>query len=226
MRRFPAFIAIFGIIALVAVAMRATAQEGPPGGPDGGDSGGPPRRNGLRGPGGGFHLIPPFAVEKLNLTKDQQKQVAELEKETKAKLYKILTPKQQKTLETSRPPRPGRSGGRRGPDGGPGRGGPGGDTGNYSGRFAAKAGAQPRLFGCLRGVEKAYVVASGPLGGAGWPAIDSRGRHAKDKLAVGGCVPAQHRLPASVGRGVGFRSILRHHIDPRMRRFWVGGCGA
>ena len=127
MRRFPAFIVIFGIIAVAAVAMRATAQDDPRGGPDGGDSGGPPPRNGPRGPGGhggGFHLIPPFAVEKLNLTEDQQEQVAELEKETKAKLYKILTPKQQKTLETSRPPRPGRGGG---PGGGPGDAGPGDD---------------------------------------------------------------------------------------------------
>ena len=37
----------------------------------------------------------------MKLTEDQQKQVADLEKETKAKLYKILTPEQQKTLETA-----------------------------------------------------------------------------------------------------------------------------
>ena len=35
MRRFPAFIVIFGIIAIAAVAMQATAQDGPPGGPGG-----------------------------------------------------------------------------------------------------------------------------------------------------------------------------------------------
>jgi hypothetical protein len=136
MRRFPAFVLIFGIIAIAAVAMHATAQNGPPGGPGGGGPGGPPRRDGPGGPGGpggGFHLIPPFAVEKMNLTADQQKQIDELEKEIKAKLYKILTPEQKKILETARPPRPGQGGpggpggpggGRRGAGGGPG--GPGG----------------------------------------------------------------------------------------------------
>ena len=57
-------------------------------------------------------------MEKLNLTEDQQKEVADLEKETKAKLAKILTPEQMKTLETARPP------GR-----GQGQGGPGGAQG-------------------------------------------------------------------------------------------------
>jgi len=84
--------------------MQATAQNGPPGGPGGGGPGGP------GGPVGGFHLIPPFAVEKMSLTEDQQKQIAELEKETKAKLYKILTAEQQKALEGARPPRPGQGG--------------------------------------------------------------------------------------------------------------------
>ena len=42
----------------------------------------------------------------MKLTDDQKKQVAKLEKETKAKLDKILAAEQQKTLETARPPRP------------------------------------------------------------------------------------------------------------------------
>jgi Spy/CpxP family protein refolding chaperone len=135
MRRFPAFVAIFGILAIAAFAVQAGAQEGPPGGPDGGGQGRPQRRG---GPGGGFHLIPPFAAEKLNLTADQKKQIEQLEKETKAKLSKILTPEQQKLLETARPPRPGK-GGRRGPGGGPdndqggGFGGPGGPNRNGPG---------------------------------------------------------------------------------------------
>jgi len=81
---------------------RKAPQAG--GGPAGGGPGGP------GGPGGGFHLIPRFAVEKMNLTADQQKQIAELEKETKAKLGKILTPEQQKIIEEAHPPRPGQGG--------------------------------------------------------------------------------------------------------------------
>ena len=97
-------------------------QDGGPGGaggpPGGGQGGGQGQR---RGPGG-FHLIPPFALEKLELTDDQKTQIADLEKETKAKLEKILTPEQMKTLKEARPPRG--QGGR----GGGGQGGPGGDA--------------------------------------------------------------------------------------------------
>ena len=71
------------------------------------------------GPGGprGFHLLPPRAAERLNLTDDQKKQIAALEAETKTKLEKILTPTQLEQLKNMRPPMP---------PGGPGRG-PGGD---------------------------------------------------------------------------------------------------
>jgi hypothetical protein len=82
----------------------ALQQEGPP--PQGGPGGPPP----------GFHLIPRFAETRLNLTDDQRKQIADLEKDVKEKLGKILTPDQMKTLEEARPPR---RGGSRGP-GGPG----------------------------------------------------------------------------------------------------------
>jgi hypothetical protein len=92
-------------------------------------------------------------MEKLDLSEEQQQQLKSLEKETKAKLEKILTPEQVKILATARPPRPGQGGpgggrsgqgfGRRGPggpdggpdggprggpDGGPGRDGPGDDS--------------------------------------------------------------------------------------------------
>ena len=76
------------------------------------------------GPMGGVHLIPPFVRDNLNLTDDQQKQIADLEKETTDKLMKILTPDQQKQFKEARPPRRGPGG----PDGGP-PGGPGGDRG-------------------------------------------------------------------------------------------------
>ena len=122
MRRFPVLILALGVLSVAAVTMRATAQAGPgapatqnarPDGPGGG-----PR------PPAGFHMLPRFIMEKLQLTEDQAQQVAALEKETKAKLDKILTPEQQKILNEMRPPRrPPQDG----PDGGgPGGGGPGG----------------------------------------------------------------------------------------------------
>ena len=80
-----------------ADGQRPPAFDGGPGGPDGG-----PRR-------GGFHLLPPQAGERLNLTADQQKQIAALEADVKAKLAAILTADQMKQLEQMRPPRPGRS---------------------------------------------------------------------------------------------------------------------
>jgi hypothetical protein len=89
----------------------------------------PGREGGPAGPGGpggrgGFHLLPPPVQEQLKLTADQQKQVAALEAELKAKLEKILTAEQLKQLQQMRPPpRPGGMGGA-GPDSG--QGGPGG----------------------------------------------------------------------------------------------------
>jgi Spy/CpxP family protein refolding chaperone len=87
--------------AAAAPAQAMGQQEGPP-------AGGPPP---------GFHLIPRFAETRLNLTDDQRKQIADLEKDVKDKLGKILTADQMKTLEEARPPR----------RGGPGGGGPGGN---------------------------------------------------------------------------------------------------
>jgi hypothetical protein len=57
---------------------------------------GPEPKLGFPGGMGGrsreFPLIPPLAAEKMNLTPDQQRQIAELEKEVKAELDKILGP--------------------------------------------------------------------------------------------------------------------------------------
>ena len=105
--------------------------------------GGPASRPASRpsGPGGGFHLIPVFAAEKMNLTDDQRKQLDELAKETKAKLDKILTPEQQKILEEARPPRPGQGAG--GPGGGQGGRGPGGQGGGPGGGGAGGRGGRP-----------------------------------------------------------------------------------
>ena len=91
-------------------------------------SGGPAR--------GGFHLLPPGAPQRLNLSEDQLKQLAALEAKTKAELAQILTPDQMKQLEQMRPQRreggpggPGSPGGRGGPEGQGGPGGPGGPDG-------------------------------------------------------------------------------------------------
>ncbi len=142
-----AFLLSIGLcLGLAGLAGRAMAQDaggGPPpqdggGGPGGG---GPGDQGGPGGPGGGrpapgFHLLPRFVEERLDLTDDQLTQIKALEKETKAKLEKILTPDQIKTLDTIRPPRPPRGpddGGPGGPDGGGPGGGPGGGGGGADG---------------------------------------------------------------------------------------------
>jgi hypothetical protein len=77
----------------------------------------------------------------MNLTPEQLEKIAELEKETKAKLDKILTPEQIQILEEARPPFPAGpgipggpgapGGGRLGPGFGPpdSQGRPGGEPG-------------------------------------------------------------------------------------------------
>lgn len=109
---------ICGLLAFAAAAFIVASSEAVSQPPDGGrgkkggkEKGRPPR----------FELgrvLPPFARDELNLTEDQQKQLADLEKEVKAKLEKILTAEQKKQLEQMRPPGP--------PPGGPGGGRPGG----------------------------------------------------------------------------------------------------
>jgi Spy/CpxP family protein refolding chaperone len=76
-----------------------------------------PQRGGRGGIGGGspppagMHVIPPFAEGKLNLTDVQKVQVAELVKEVKGKLAKVLSAEQMKMLEEARPPAGGPRGG-------------------------------------------------------------------------------------------------------------------
>lgn len=82
-----------------------------------------------RRPGGppGFELgrvLPPFIREELQLTPDQERQIADLESQVKDKLNKILTDEQKKQMKNTRPRGPG------GPPGGPGEGGDGPPRGN------------------------------------------------------------------------------------------------
>jgi hypothetical protein len=127
MRAYRLGLMALGLSAVVLTVVSAQPPDGPPG--KGGGKGG--AKSGQRdgsGPGGGVHLIPPFVRDNLNLTDDQQKQVADLEKETTDKLAKILTPEQMKQLKDARPPRRVPPGGDDGPGGGQqkgrGKGGP------------------------------------------------------------------------------------------------------
>ena len=132
---------VMSFVASSVFVMTALSQP-----PEGGkDKKGQPGKEGKGAKGGGkdgkgpprFELgkvLPPFAIEELNLTKEQEKKIADLEKEVKAKLEKILTAEQKKTLETLRPPGGG-PGGKDGPGGkgGPPGGGPGGPPGGPPG---------------------------------------------------------------------------------------------
>ena len=91
----------------------------------------PPEGKGGRGKKGGMpgfelgRVLPPFVREDLDLTAEQEKEIAALEQEVKQKLDKILTADQKKKAASARPPF--------GPPmgkGGPARGrGPGGKAG-------------------------------------------------------------------------------------------------
>jgi Spy/CpxP family protein refolding chaperone len=87
------FVVSLAVLGLLAVAGLARAQ---PGGPPGG-FGGPP--GGPGGPPQPGQVLPGFLQEMLNLTAEQKKQVEELQKEVDAKLAKILTAEQKKTLQ-------------------------------------------------------------------------------------------------------------------------------
>jgi hypothetical protein len=142
-------------IAALVIGVLAVGSQPPDGrkdgrkdGPKDGKKDGPTRD----GPGGPprFELgkvLPPFAVDQLDLTADQQKQIAEIEKEVKEKLSKILTADQKKKLEDIRPPRgPGGAGGPGGPGGDRGPGGPGekGDRPERPGRPPEKGDRPPQ----------------------------------------------------------------------------------
>jgi hypothetical protein len=99
---------LFGLGAFAATALLvvSTASSQPPEkkGPPGGKKGPPPYELGM--------LIPPFARQQLDLSPEQEKQVAELEAMVKQRLEKILTADQKQALEGLRPP-----GGKGGPPG-------------------------------------------------------------------------------------------------------------
>jgi hypothetical protein len=116
--------------------------RGGPGGP-GGDGRGGPGGPGGRGPGGPPQLgvlMPDFVQETLKMTDEQKKKLAELQKETDAKIEKILTDEQKKQYKDMKD-NPGRGGpGGRGPGG---RGGPEAQAGRVA--PAGRAGPLPAI---------------------------------------------------------------------------------
>jgi hypothetical protein len=99
-------------------------RGGPPGGFDGGPGGpGGPGPRGRGGPGGfggppqPGQVLPPMLQDMLELTDEQKKQVADLQKDVDARLAKILTDQQMSRLKQMRQRGPRGPGGRGGPDG-------------------------------------------------------------------------------------------------------------
>jgi hypothetical protein len=110
-----AIAAVFGVLAISQPPGDRGPGDGPPGqDPQGrGPNGGPPR---------GFQLgwvLPPHIREQIELTPEQEKQIAEIEKEVKSRLEKILTDKQKEKIQQTGPP------------GGGAGGGPGGQRGPW-----------------------------------------------------------------------------------------------
>jgi Spy/CpxP family protein refolding chaperone len=91
-----------GVAVLLVVAVgQAQPPGGFPGGPPGGFPGGrfePPQ------PG---QILPGFIRDQLKLTAEQKKQLGALQKDVDAKLAKILTAAQKKSLQTAMRPGPG-----------------------------------------------------------------------------------------------------------------------
>jgi hypothetical protein len=126
MKKFGVAALTFAALVLIVAGTGAQPPEGKGGkGGKGGGAGGPPR----------FELgqvLPTAAHKALELTDDQEKEVAKLEAEVKDRLSKILTADQVKKLKEM--PAGGRGGrGGRGPGGPGGPGGAGGGAGGAGG---------------------------------------------------------------------------------------------
>jgi hypothetical protein len=78
-------------------------------------------------------VLPPPLIDELNLTADQERELDAIKKDLKARLEKLLTAEQKRTVESFRPRGPRGPGGPGGPPGfggpGPGPGGPPGPAG-------------------------------------------------------------------------------------------------
>lgn len=117
---------ILGLLAVAALGLCALSEATQP--PDKG----PPDKKGGKGDKKGpppFEIgkvLPPFVMDQLELTEEQQKKLQDLEKDVKARLEKILTADQLEMIKEMKGPGKG-PGGKGGPGGPGGKGGPGDD---------------------------------------------------------------------------------------------------
>jgi len=115
-------------------------ERPPDGGPygqgQGRGRGGPGGRGGFGPPPQPGQILPARLQDELNLSEDQKKQIADLQKEVDARLAKILTAEQLTQMKQMR----GRG---RGPGGPGGPGGQGGDRGGNGGPPPGGQGGQP-----------------------------------------------------------------------------------
>jgi Spy/CpxP family protein refolding chaperone len=124
-----ALAAVLFVGSMLVVASLTSAQP-PEGGKEkgkGGKGGGfGPGGKGMFGPPAIGQIMPVFVQEQLKLTDAQKKDLETMQKDVDAKIEKLLTDEQKKTLKDLKERGPGR-----GPGGGPGGpGGPGGRGGN------------------------------------------------------------------------------------------------
>jgi len=105
-QKYLAGIATLGLICFMGLSVWSQPQDGK-GGP--GKGGGKDEKKGpggdKKGPPMGFEIgkvLPPHIADTLELSEEQLKQIADLEKDVKAKLIKILTAGQVKKAESSK----------------------------------------------------------------------------------------------------------------------------
>lgn len=106
MQKYLAGIATLGLICFMGLSVWSQPQDGK-GGPGKGGGKDEKKRPGgdKKGPPMGFEIgkvLPPHIADILELSEDQLKQIADLEKEVKARLTKILTAGQVKKAESSK----------------------------------------------------------------------------------------------------------------------------
>lgn len=126
-------VAAFVFSAAFVLALSATGQQPEQKGGKGGKGGFPGGGPGMRPQPG--QLMPVFIQDRLKLSDDQKKQVADLQKEVDAKIDKLLTDDQKAEFKKLKEQGPGGPGG--GFPGGPGGGGqkgPGGKGGFPGGK--------------------------------------------------------------------------------------------
>jgi hypothetical protein len=106
-KRLRSIVAVVGLLLLAGGTLFSQPPEDrdPRGGRPAGRREGPPS-GGRPGPWEPGKIMPPHVRDGLKLSTDQQRQIAELEKEVKERILKILTDDQKKQLKDLRSPGP------------------------------------------------------------------------------------------------------------------------